>query len=106
MAYVILVTFFLDLGDWPFVDEIFAEQAQQESTQLAQKPSLQSVEKMTGSNGTGSIYQTLTDLVDMPLHLPPLSKTLVANFEYFNWDTQFVSVDQFPSERPPLRFLS
>lgn len=107
VAHILLLTFVLNLGDWPFIDEILAEQTQQQNVANDSAPSgtrLVSAlnDKSTNLNhSSGSIYQTLTDLVDMPKHNLMSAATSDDRPSGRAEAQLFVSADIFPLERPP-----
>lgn len=108
-AYLVLITFVLSVGDWPFVDEILAEQVQiqQEALAAVQADVASStIAKNPGtSHAAGSLYQSLVNFIDMPRHGIP---TMVAQRTagYLPDSSRFISATVDPFERPPIFSLS
>ena len=109
-AYLVLITLVLSLGDWPFLDEILAEQVQiqrEELSSLQSNPTLTSSVAKTSivSHSSGSIYQSLMNLVDMPRHDFP---KMVASHAIRYWPevSRFESAIPDSLERPPILLLS
>lgn len=112
-AYVVLFTLVLSLGDWPFVDEIFAENMPQQSQSVSSDEvifqengkSFQPQHSASADRPAASIYQSLTNLVDMPSHY------LVLPIDYDSptypaTEQTFVSAMPHLLERPPKTSLS
>jgi len=112
-AYVVLFTLALSLGDWPFVDEIFAESMPQQSQSVSSDEvvfqengkSFQPQPSSSADRPSASIYQSLTNLVDMPSH------HLVLPIDYGSpthpaAEQAFVSATPHLLERPPKTSLS
>lgn len=111
-AYVVLFTLVLSLGDWPFVDEIFAQSAQQSQSMSVDEVAFQEIGKSfepqhsaSADRPAASIYQSLTNLVDMPSH------HLVLPVDYVSpthpaTEQAFVSATPHLLDRPPKISLS
>lgn len=112
-AYVVLLALVLNLSDWPFVDEILAENTPQQSSEVSSDDvGFQSREKSStpqqssgDSRPSASIYQSLTNFVDMPSHRLALS-TDCESPTYSATEKAFVSAIPPPLERPPRTSLS
>lgn len=108
-AYFVLITFVLSLGDWPFVDEILAEQIQIQQDAFAAlqaSPSASTVTKTSNvSHSAASIYESLVNLIDMPRHAVPSMLAQRAT-GYLAETPRFVSAMPDPFERPPSFSLS
>ncbi|MBC3879696.1 hypothetical protein H8K38_17955 [Undibacterium sp. FT79W] len=109
--YVLLLSFILSIGDWPFVDEILEEQAALQSmistldTAQADAESTRLKQESLVSHSSGSIYQSLTNFVDMPRHNLVVA-VASERTAYFAEEPSFVSVTAIPAERPPSLSLS
>ena len=108
-AYFVLTTFVLSLGDWPFMDEILAEQAQiqQEAFAAAQTGGTSSsVAKNAGtSHAAGSLYQSLVNFIDMPRHVIP-NTVEQRTASYLPETPRFISAMLDPFQRPPIFSLT
>lgn len=107
--YVLLVTLVLNLSDWPFVDEIFVEQGYSEKTSHDDVAQTVATSVQKSKNDTdhfsGSIYQSLTNLVDMPFHSMRVP-TLADDASYASFSQAFLSATPVRFQRPPVVFLS
>lgn len=105
-AYLVLLTLVLNLGDWPFVDEIFAEEAQHQMVSdpdgtYASGQTVNTDKSASITHCTGSIYLSLTNLVDMPSHVFSMAKLPEQTIFSADADT-FTSRIPGPLDRPPI----
>ena len=112
-AYVVLFALVLNLSDWPFVDEILAENTSQQGREVSSdevgfkqnEKSFKPQQSSGDSRPAASIYQSLTNFVDMPSHRLALS-TDCESPTYSATEKAFVSAIPPPLERPPRTSLS
>lgn len=100
-SYFVLLTFVLGLGDWPFVDEILAEQSQIqfEAAAFYTAPIAQPVTAKT--NHSTGIYESLCNLADMPVHNLRVD-SIRQNAPLSTSQASFTSACPVPLERPPI----
>ena len=100
-SYFVLLTFVLGLGDWPFVDEILAEQSQvqYEGTTLYIAPITKPEKAKT--NHSAGIYKSLVNLADMPVHDLRID-SVRQDAPLSTPQASFTSARPIPLERPPI----
>lgn len=107
-AYVVLLTFILSLGDWPFVDELLADAvSQQQDTTLvrAADAGQPATKSSTANHSAAGLYQALSNFIDMPVHRLPPDVAICAVHVAIDLPPYF-SADLPLLERPPRAFLS
>ncbi|MDE2442485.1 MAG: hypothetical protein KGP14_15830 [Betaproteobacteria bacterium] len=101
-SYFVLLTFVLNLGDWPFLDEVLEEQTQvqHESVVAPQTNPVAKPERTQVSHAAG-LYASLSNLADMPVHdyfvgaaEPDIHLAIVIS--------GFTSANPVPLDRPPI----
>ncbi|WP_377705514.1 hypothetical protein [Pseudoduganella sp. UC29_71] len=97
-----MLTFVLQLGDWPFLDEVLEEQSlvQHESVVASQTNPVAKPDRTQVSHAA-DLYASLSNLADMPVHYffigavePDIHQAIVA--------TNFTSASPIPLDRPPI----
>lgn len=100
-SYFVLFTFVLGLGDWPFVDEILAEQSQVQYEAVAIYTAPIAKPEKAKTNHSAGIYESLVNLADMPVHDLRVDSAR-QDVQLSTPQASFTSASPVPLERPPI----